>query len=42
MNHASLESAFFPKIEESQTVENENRQHEQDSESEFFNLTKLQ
>ena len=35
--NASLESTFFPKIEASQTVENENRQHEylsQDSDSE--------
>ena len=26
--NVSLESKFFPKIEKSQTVENENRQHE--------------
>ena len=26
--NVSLESKFFPKIENSQTVENENRQHE--------------
>ena len=26
--NGSLESKFFPKIEKSQTVENENRQHE--------------
>ena len=39
----SLESKFFPKIEKSRTVENENRQHELSIaivKMDFFRLTK--